>query len=131
MEYTSEIHSKITSAGKISEDTSEIPLTLLIIHRSTVTIVYGVYRTTHIPFQRHLLKADTLTVIITVLVIEWYLAVRSAYRPVCKAIGETDQLEQLDALTTQSEILASMMTRLEALELVSKEASPVPWYRYM
>lgn len=50
-----------------------------------------------------------------------------ADHPVCETVGETDQLGQLViALSRQSEILAIMMARLEALELDSKETSPVP-----
>lgn len=51
----------------------------------------------------------------------------SADRSACKVVRETGQL--VGAQTKQSEVLATMITRLETLELASKETLPVPRYR--
>lgn len=60
------------------------------------------------------------------LAIEGYLSVGGADRPAHK----TDQLGQLvSGVIKQSEISATLMARLEVLDLASKESSPVPRYR--
>lgn len=86
---------------------------------------YIIQRMSNWSLQKHLLTTNTSIVARTLCALEEYLVVGSPEQPSCKAARKEATSPQMDnvvhALTAQSEVIVTIMIKLETMALSSKE----------